>query len=282
MANTGRLKILAVGAGGPVASLVVPELLNRGVEVRAFVHKVEDQPKIQKMGVTDIVVGELADTAAVAKAVAGMDAVFYIAPAALENEAEVGKEFVAAAKQAGVRRVVFSSVIHPVLSELDNHAAKAPVEEALLDSGMEYVFLHPALFFQNFAPSWQKVKQTGEYAEPWSAETRFSRVDYRDVAEVAAMALTEDRLLYGTFELCAAGHLNWHDTAALMSEVLGKPVKVASIDSSRQSGQPAKLARMVAWYDKHPLLGNSVTLEAVLGHAPRTLRAYFEELHARG
>ena len=282
MADTGKaLKVLAVGAGGPAASLVIPELLKRGATVRAFAHTAADQPMIQKMGVTDIVVGELADAAAVAKAVAGMDAAFYIAPAALENEAEVGEQFVAAAKQANVRRVVFSSVIHPVLSELENHAAKAPVEEALLDSGMEYVFLHPALFFQNFAPGWKKVQQTGEYAEPWSAETRFSRVDYRDVAEIAAVALTEDRLLYGTFELCAEGHLNRHDTVALMSEVLGKSVKVASVDSSKQSGQPPKLVRMVQWYDKHPLLGNSLTLEAVLGREPRTLRAYFQELNSQ-
>ena len=134
------------------------------------------------------------------------------------------------------------------------------------------MFLQPALFFQNFAHGWKKVQQTGEYAEPWSAETRFSRVDYRDVAEVAAMALTEDRLLYGTFELCAEGHLNRHDTTALMGEVLGGPVKVASVDSSKQSDLLSKLARMVAWYDEHLLLGNSITLEAILGRELRTPR----------
>jgi uncharacterized protein YbjT (DUF2867 family) len=56
---------------------------------------------VQKLGVTDIVVGELSDAAAVAKALEGIDAAFYIAPAALENEAEVGKQFASAAKQAG-------------------------------------------------------------------------------------------------------------------------------------------------------------------------------------
>ncbi len=45
----------------------------------------------------------------------------------------------------GVRRFVFSSVIHPVLSQLSNHAAKAPVEEAVLNSNLEYTFLHPTL-----------------------------------------------------------------------------------------------------------------------------------------
>ena len=280
-ANHDPLKVLAVGAAGPCASLVVPELLKRDVSVRAFVHKQEDEPIVRKLGVTEIVVGELSDATAVAKAVEGMDAVFYIAPAALENEAEVGKQFVMAAKQAGVRRVVFSSVIHPVLSELVNHADKAPVEEALLDSGMEYVFLQPAMFFQNFIAAWAKMKESGVYGEPWSTETRFTRVDYRDVAEVAAIALTEDRLLYGTFELCSKGNMNRHDLAALMSEVVGKQVMPIKIELPTEANTPAKLTRMFDWYDKHALLGNSTTLRAILGREPRTLRSFFEELNTQ-
>jgi len=273
------LKVLAVGAAGPSASMVVPELLTRNVSVRAFVHKSEDRPTVQKLGVTDIVVGELSDAAAVAKALEGIDAAFYIAPAALENEAEVGKQFASAAKQAGVRRVVFSSVIHPVLSELVNHADKAPVEEALLDSGMEYVFLHPAMFFQNIGAAWARMKETGVYGEPWSTETRFSRVDYRDVSEVAAIALTEDRLLYGTFELCAEGNLNRHGLAALMSKVVGKQIKPIKVEIPAQANMSPKLTRMFAWYDRHALLGNSTTLRAILGREPRTLQAFFEELN---
>ena len=275
------LKVLAVGAAGPSASLVIPELLKRNVSLRGFLHKQEDEASAQELGVVDNVVGELSDVSAVARALEGMDAVFYIAPAFLENEAEVGRRFVAAANQAGVRRVVFSSVIHPVLSELENHAAKAPVEEALLDSGMEYVFLHPAMFFQNFAPGFAKVKSSGVYGEPWSNETRFTRVDYRDVAEVAAIALTEDRLLFGTFELCAEGNLNRHDVVALMGEVIGREIKPVKVELPPQGGPPPKLARMFAWYDKHPLLGNALTLRAILGREPRTLRAFFRELATR-
>ncbi len=227
--------------------------------MRAFVHTPGDKPTVQKLEVADIVAGELSDAGAVAKALEGVDAVFYIAPAALENEAEIGKQFVAAAKQAGVRRIVFSSVIHPILSGLVNHADKAPVEEALLDSGMEYVFLHPAIFFQNIAASWAKMKETGVYGKPWSTETRFTRVDYRDVAEVAAIALTEERLLYGTFELCADGNLNRHELAALMSQVVGKPIKPIKVEIPAQANLPLKLTRMFAWHDKHALLGNSTT-----------------------
>jgi uncharacterized protein YbjT (DUF2867 family) len=187
--------ILAIGAAGKFAGMVVPELAKRGANVRGFVRSPDEKKTPMAAGAAAVVIGDLVDEASVRAAMKGVDRVFYIAPAFLPHEAEVGVRVVEAAKDAGVRRFVFSSVIHPTLSALGNHAEKGPVEEALLSSGMEYTFLHPTVFFQNFSPSWPSVVKTGVFAEPWSADTRFSRVDYRDVAEVAAIALTEDRLL---------------------------------------------------------------------------------------
>ena len=204
----------------------------------------------------------------------GVERVFYVAPAFLPDEARAGVDFVAAAVTAGVRRFVFSSVIHPVLSALPNHAAKAPVEAAILDSGLEYTLLHPALFFQNYARAWQGVARSLVLAEPWSAETRFSRVDYRDVAEAAAIALTEDRLLYGTFELCAEGWLNRHDVAALASEVLGRRVCVERTDPDTLGDAAGPMRPMFAHYDHTGLRVNALTLRAILGREPRTLRAF--------
>jgi uncharacterized protein YbjT (DUF2867 family) len=214
----------------------------------------------------------------------GVDAVFYIAPAFLPDEAEIGKGMVESAKRAGVRRFVFSSVIHPVLNALGNHAQKAPVEEAVLTSEMEYTFLHPTVFFQNFTEAWPKIVETGVLAEPWSVDTRFSRVDYRDVAEAAAIALTEDRLLYGTFELCADGWLNRKDVAAIIGEVLGRPIKAERIDPKMAAagagpGAPA-LKKMFDWYDMRGLMGSAVTLRAILGREPRNLHTFFEEMNA--
>ncbi len=189
---------------------------------------------------------------------------------------------VEAARKAGVQRFIFSSVIHPILSALENHAAKATVEEAILTSGMEYSFLHPTVFFQNYAQSWPKVVETGVLAEPWSINSRFSRVDYRDVAEVAAIALTEDRLLFGTFELCSEGHLDGRDVAAIIGNVLGRNIKAEKIDPQKAAAgagsQSAGLKRMFDWYDARGLQGCALTLRAILGREPRTLRAFFEEL----
>jgi hypothetical protein len=103
-------------------------------------------------------------------------------------------------------------------------------------------------------------------------------VDYRDVTEVAAIALTEDRLLTGTFELCAVGELNRNDVARLMSEVIGESVRAVRVDPPTGQPENSPMNRMFDFYDKHNLVGNALMLQAILGRVPRTLRAYFEEL----
>lgn len=95
------------------------------------------------------------------------------------------------------------------------------------------------------------------------------------------MALTEERLNYGTYELCAEGHHNRHEMAALMSEILGREIRAERLDPAQVAvGPMAGLRPMFDWYDRHGLLGNALTLRAILGREPRTLRAYIEELAA--
>jgi uncharacterized protein YbjT (DUF2867 family) len=276
--------ILAIGAAGKFAGLVVPELARRGAKVRGFVRSPDEIDAVKALGADSVRVGDLTDPASVRRAMEGVGRVFYIAPAFLPNEAEVGVAVVEAAKDAGVERFVFSSVIHPILGELANHAAKAPVEDAALSSGLEYTFLHPTLFFQNFTNSWSRIVKGGVLAEPWSVETRFSRVDYRDVAEAAAIALTEDRLLYGTFELCAEGWHNRIEVAAIIGEVLGRSIRAQRVDpkaAAAEAGPGASaLEKMFKWYDKRGLMGSSLTLRAILGREPRALPAFFAELAA--
>lgn len=137
------------------------------------------------------------------------------------------------------------------------------------------------MFFQNFTASQlADIAKRGVFSQPWSLETRFSRVDYRDVAEVAAIALMEDRLNYGTFELCAEGHLTGKDVAMLMGEVLGKKIEAVKVnpeklaDTSKNTGEKlptSPMQSMFDWYDHHGLVGNSLILQAILDREPRTL-----------
>lgn len=276
------MTILAVGAAGKFAGLVIPALAQRGARVRGLIRNPAQAGQVRNNGATEIAVGDLTDLASLDRAFRGVEAVFYVAPAFIPDEAKVGKAMVDATIRAGVRRFVFSSVIHPVLSGLVNHAAKALVEEAALNSDLEYSFLHPTVYFQNYAALWPRVVETGVLAEPWSPDTRFSRVDFRDVAEAAAIALTEDHLLYGTFELCSAGNLNRREIASLIGEILDREIRVERRDPDAMGKIPPPIRTMFEHYDHHGLLGSPLSLRAILGREPRTMRAYFEELAVAG
>ena len=174
-------------------------------------------------------IGDLTEPASLADAVAGMDGVFHIGPAHAAGEAEMGLAMVDAARAAGVRKFVFSGVIHPSISAMTNHAAKLPVEEALYSSELDFTVLQPARFMQNFERSWNDIVEHDRLAQPYSLSSKMCSVDYRDVAEVAAMAMTGNELSYGTFELCAPGMQDTYETAAVISEVLGRPITAVQI-----------------------------------------------------
>ncbi|AWB94117.1 SDR family oxidoreductase [Aeromicrobium chenweiae] len=277
---TGRQgKILAVGAAGEFAGAVVPALASRGADVTGMVRHAGQMDGVLARGASDVVLGDLTDDASVRRALDGVDSAFYVPPAFISHEAQLGQRFVAAAVDAGVRRIVFLSVVHPVLSALVNHAAKAPVEEAILDSGLEYTFLHPTLYFQMLGRSFPQVVRTGVLAEPWSPATAFSRVDVRDIAEVAARALLDDDLVYGTFDLASPGWTNRDDVARLISEVTGTHVVAERLPDAATASAPEPLRTMFRHYDSHGLRANPLVLESVLGRPARTLRDYVTELH---
>lgn len=279
-----------VGATGRFAGHVVPELIRRGIWVRALVRNREGERIARERGADETVIGDLEDARGLISAAVGADGVFHIGPAFHPRESAMGVTMVNAAKAAGVRKFVFSAVIHPSISKLTNHAAKRPVEEALFESGMTFTVLQPASFMQNIETDWNRILQTGTYALPYSLRAKICYVDYRDVAEAAAMAFIGDRLDNGTFELSAPGLFNRIQVASMIGEALGQRVDAATIDFDEWAdgaGLPEGprrrgMQRLYAAYDQYGFHGgNGIVLRSILGREPRSLRQYFQELAGR-
>lgn len=115
-------------------------------------------------------------------------------------------------------------------------------------------------------------------------------MDYRDVAEVAVLAMTGDGLSYGTFELSAPGMVDRVEMAEMASEALGRTVEADELSPQEwasNSGMPEGplrdgLLRMMTHYDEHGFPGgNALVLRAILGREPRMLEGYFRELANR-
>lgn len=280
-------RVLVVGAAGRFAGFVVSALAQKGIAVRGLVRDETAAAAARARGAAEIAVGDLRDPESLDAAARGVHGVFHIGPAFAPDEATLGINMVRAAQRAGVEKFVFSSVIQPTYAKLANHASKIPVEEALFESGLEYTILRPTNFFQNLTPAWPAVIANGAFGEPFPKTAKIARVDYRDVAEAAAIAFSQGRLGYGAFDLCADGSPSREHIVAIMSEVLGRPIVAiepgfdewaARANLPYSDAQQQLLRQVHAHYAAHGSPGNSLTLRAILGREPRSLRQFIEEL----
>lgn len=288
--NRSSPLVFAVGATGRASGLVICELARWGIDVRALVRDPARVHDVRANGAKEIVLGDLRDTAALEAALDGVDAVFHIGPAFYSDEAELGVKLVELSRKAGVRKFVFSSVIRPTNKNLQNHVAKQPVETALFGSGMVYTILQPTTFFQNIGLVWKSVLETGVFAEASSIDVPIARVDYRDVAEVAAIALVENRLDYGSFELSSEEALTGRDVAAVMSKVLRKEIAAVEISLdewiltaglSYDENQKELFRKVFDYHSAHGSPGNAFVLRAILGREPRNIGHYLRDLATR-
>ncbi|HEY0936595.1 MAG TPA: NmrA family NAD(P)-binding protein [Trebonia sp.] len=278
------MRVLAVGATGQFAGLVLPALVSRGIQVRALVHDPAKRDQAREAGAGETVPGDLRDPASLDAALDGVDGVFLIIPAFAPDTPELGAGVVAAAQKARVRRIVFSGVYHPSLA-LVNHAGTRPVEEALYRSDLEFTVLQPAMYMQGLLGSWQSAVEQGVFAMPYSKNAAMTFVDYRDVAEAAATAFATDDLVRGTFELAAGGMVTRTEIAALMTKYAGREVTAQDVDpAAALTGMPAGFERdgltaMFSDYSAHGFHGgNNLTLRTILGRSPRSLDDFFAEL----
>lgn len=273
------MKVLAVGAAGSSAGLVVRALRDQRIEVRGLVHSTDKEGIAQDNGASETVVADLLDRDALRAAVDGCDGVFHVIPAFAADEPNAGVALVQVAEQAGIRRFVFSSVYQPSLSSLSNHRNKQPAEEALFTSSMEFTILQPAMFMSQVEVALEMALRGGVITGPYSKTSKMAYVDYHDVAEVAAHAFTTDRFVNGTFELSAEGEYSREDIAQILGELLERSVRAEqsalrlpkSIPDEMRDG----LTHMFEHYDKSGLRGgNSLVLATMLGREPLSVRDY--------
>ena len=190
---------------------------------------------------------------------------FLITLAFAPDAAKMGVSFVEAAQAAGVRKVVYNSVYHPSLP-LENHVSTRPVEAALYASALDFTILQPAMYMQGLDGAFEQALRTGTLVMPWSKHSEMTYVDYRDVAEAAALAFTGERLSRGTFELAGPGMVDRIRLAELMTTASGREVTAVDLPAgfTLPPGQPGGLSAMFVEYDQHGFHGgNSLVLRAI-------------------
>lgn len=280
------MKILVTGGTGNVGSRVVRELLARDADVHVLTRNAE-HAKGLPAGARPVV-GDLLDPATIRSAFRGMDGLFLLNAVSV-TEAHEGLMAVNGARDGGVRRIVYMSVHHvDAAPHLPHFGAKLPIETAIKASGIAHTILRPNNFFQNDLWVKDALLQYGVYPQP-IGEIGLSRVDVRDIAEAAAVALTTRGHEGRTCNLVGPEVWTGSGTAAAWSRALGRPIAYAGDDLDaweKQSlaYQPPWMVfdfrLMYAFFQERGLAATADDIAqetALLGHPPRRFEDFAAE-----
>ena len=284
--------ILVTGAAGLSGRTAIGAMARRSLHTRAFVRDEAQALQAREAGAAETFVGDLRNPADAAAALRGCDALHLIAPRLVGDEVAIGLSWLAAARHAGLRKVVYQGVSHPWIQDMPHHWDKLLVQRAIEETGLPFVVLQPTNYMRNVTWAWELLVRERVYRLPYSADTPLSWVDSDDVGEAAAVVHATDRFDQGAYELCGTvGGLTRRQLCAMLSERLGVEIRpeVADWDDWRRlpryarwsSEQLRRLQCMFAYYDRHGLRGgNPAVLSMLLGRPATTYEQYLDRLMA--
>lgn len=234
----GQGLIAVLGGSGGIGNSVVEALRFHGFPVRVltrFAEKCESfLPGVEGL------VGDANDPEALRALTDGAYGVFFTSLHD-QNELKIGQNFIAAAQDAKVEKIIFASAAYPspknaivrklfwsLLKRMSPHySPKLTLDESVrkLPNG---TVLMPANFFQNDDLYKQDIIEEGIYPQPVGSKGT-CRIDTRDVGDAAVRVFSEDGHQGKAYPL-AGPLVNGVQIADSLSTLLGKPIKYAGDD----------------------------------------------------
>ena len=282
------MSILVTGGTGTVGSAVVKELVAKGADVKVLTRT---PAKLAAHKEVTAVQGNLLEPATVRRVFDGADSVFLLNPVS-QTEASEALMAITGMRLAKVKHIVYLSVHHTEKAAwLPHFGSKVGVEEALKVSGIPFTILRPNNFYQN--DYWFKdvLLQYGVYPQPLGS-LGLSRVDVRDIAEAAAIALTTGGHEGQSYDLVGPEAVTGESTAKSWSAALGKPIAYAGDDLDAWEKQSLQYLPdwmvfdfrcMYEYFQTNGLLASAEAIArqtTLLGHAPRGFDAFAKETAA--
>lgn len=285
------MTILVTGATGNVGSNVVEQLVNRGADVRALVR---DPSKAEFPASVEVVEGDLLDVDALRAAFSGVSTLFLL-NGVVADEYTQALIALNVAREAGIERIVYLSVIHSdIYVNVPHFAGKFGVERMIEQMGMSATILRPAYYMDNEITVRDVVTGYGIYPMP-IGDKGLAMIDARDIGEIAAIELIRREqsatpLPLTRINLVGPDTLSGASAAAIWSDVLGREITypgddTAGFEQNLRQFMPGWMAfdmRLMAERflsdGMLPEAGDVGRLTALLGRPLRSYRDYVAQI----
>ncbi|WP_315813416.1 NmrA/HSCARG family protein [Bradyrhizobium sp. SZCCHNR2028] len=285
------MTILVTGATGTVGRHVVDQLIKRGADVRALVR---DPAKARFPAGVAVAQGDLLDIDSLRSAFSGVSTLFLLNAVAPD---EFTQALIAlnVAREAGIARIVYLSVIHSdVYVNVPHFAGKFAVERMIEQMGLNATILRPAYFMSNDLTIKNVVLGYGIYPMPIGAKG-LAMIDVSDIGEIAAIELIRREqsavpLPLTRINLVGPDTLTGADAAAIWSDVLGRTIAYGGDNTTQFETNLRQI--MPSWmaFDMRlmaerfltdgmvPEAGDVARLTALLGRPLRSYRDFVADI----
>ena len=289
--------ILVTGATGHFGGLVIDSLIEKKVEpsqISALVRDSQKAESLKNRGV-NLRIGNYEDFSSLKRAFEGVDQLLFISGSEIKNRFEQHKNVVEAAKQAGVKHIVYTSYARndkPEPSQLGDLAeSHIQTEEKLKNSGVDYTILQNNLYL-DFIPYFigDKVLETQTILLP-AENGKVSAGLRSEYAEATANVLRSEGHKNKVYRFTNTQSVNYSDIANMLSEITGKKINYVSpsldeyVKTLSDAGIPTDFINLFGSFAvaqaKEELDVKSNDLEQFLGRKPTSFKDFLINVYGK-
>lgn len=282
------MKIAVTGSTGPLGNWIIEKLQEMGVQPVNIVALARDMKKAQPLADKGILCrqGDYTQPDSLLKAFEGVDKLMMVSSSEIGQRAAQHKNVIEAAKKAGVKMVVYTSLFHADTSVSPLAEEHRITEKEILESGIPFVILRNNWYSENQTEDVQRAGKFG-FIESAAGGGKIQSAPRKDYAEAAAKVLTTEGHVGRVYELSGAPW-NFEELAQTASDIWGKRIKYKPVNPRKRKrhlkmfGLPAPVAEFVTSLDvsikEGALEGEGSDLEQLLGRKPEGIKETYSSL----
>ncbi|QAY94902.1 NAD(P)-dependent oxidoreductase [Methylovirgula ligni] len=243
------MTIAITGASGHLGRLVIAKLKEK-VPAADVIALARTPAKAADLGVA----GREADYTkpeTLARALAGVETLLLVSSSEIGQRAAQHRNVIDAAKASGVKRIVYTSVLHADTSPLGLAAEHLATEADLKASGVPFTILRNGWYTENYTAAIPGALATGAFIGS-AGDGKISSAARADYAEAAAVVLTGSGHEGKTYELAGDSFYTLADLAAEVSRQTGRTIPYKNLPEADyaaallSAGLPEFVAKLLA------------------------------------